>query len=210
MPDQRALFHTGAGEKFVLLPSFITSLILFNDVLLRKEWFSGFNSTHLWNSTESRSYGCTTRSLISLALARLAEHPREWRKYHSLRKEYYWPQMTNEFYTTLKDFRKCTSNKSAGMRPCSLKLFQPSDQLEFVEVDMQGPLPKTVNGNLFVLGMTDHYPRLTRAVLASRKTASHVASWSMDNCVNPYWFFTHLLIKNKTQFVSSAKHCAPF
>jgi hypothetical protein len=49
-------------------------------------------------------------------------------------------------------------------RTSFLKLFPASGPLEYVDLDILGPLPKTEHGNKFLLVMTDRLSKLTRTV----------------------------------------------
>lgn len=48
--------------------------------------------------------------LYHLHYPTLARHPGERRMHYSIQREYYWPHMSNEVYTTVRDCQKCTVN----------------------------------------------------------------------------------------------------
>lgn len=64
-----------------------------------------------------------------------------------------------------------------------------SDPLEFVAMYILGTLPKTSNGNQFVILMIVSYSKLTRVVPESKKTASHAALTVIDNGDYALWYF---------------------
>lgn len=72
----------------------------------------------------------------------------------------------------------------------------------FVSLDILGLCLKVLNDSQFVLGMIDHYSKLTRAVLTSKKTASHIVSLSMDNWIILHGIPMHGLADNGMQFVN--------
>lgn len=66
-------------------------------------------------------------------------------------------------------------------------------------MDILGLLPKMLNGNQFVLVMTDHY---SRAVPTCKTTALHIASIFMDLWILPYEIPAPMLTNNGIQVVS--------
>lgn len=45
----------------------------------------------------------------------LAGHPNERRMYDPMRKELYWPRMTNDVYSKVREFRSCAKKRIDGM-----------------------------------------------------------------------------------------------
>lgn len=74
-----------------------------------------------------------------------------------------------------------------------LQLSPESGQLGFVTMDILGPLPKTLNGNQFLLVVTDRCSKLARSVHTSETAASHTASLFMGNWIIPYDIATQVL-----------------
>lgn len=71
-----------------------------------------------------------------------------------------------------------------------IQLFSPSGLLEFIEIDILGPLllrlPRTRSGNQFVVLNTDRYSTLARAVPPSQLSSTHVAHIFINNWVVTY------------------------
>jgi Integrase zinc binding domain len=80
---------------------------------------------------------------------RTAGHPGTTRMFRSMRKNYFWSGMANDVAEIVTSF---------------LKLFPASGPLEYVSMDILGPLPKTDHGNRFLLVITDRFSKLTRMV----------------------------------------------
>lgn len=79
--------------------------------------------------------------------------------------------MSNYEYTTFSSCSTCAQNGTQPKFIHELQLFPESCQLEFIEIDIFGPLPHTVNGNQFAIVMTDRYSKDTRAMLAWKDIA---------------------------------------
>ncbi|CDF40971.1 unnamed protein product [Chondrus crispus] len=96
---------------------------------------------------------------------RLARHPGGTRMYDTLRREYYWPHMANNVYSTVRNCQSCSATRSTIVRhQKDIKLFPAAGPLEFVAMDLLGPLPKTAHGNQFVLVITDLFSKLTCSI----------------------------------------------
>jgi len=83
-----------------------------------------------------------------------------------------------------------------------MRLFPANGPLEFVAIDILGPLLRTARGNKFLLVISDRYTKLTRTVPMTRITASAVAK-----AFAVHWAFTYgppalLVSDNGKQFAS--------
>lgn len=133
----------------------------------------------------------------------LAGHPGARRMYDSIRREFYWPHMANDVYQVVKESNSCA--RMRGTRHAHqkhLRLFPANGPLEFVAMDLLGPLPKTTKGNQNVLVITARYSKLTRAVPLTKTTANHVATAFLENWVISYEIPNYLLTDNGLQFVA--------
>ena len=68
----------------------------------------------------------------------------------------------------------------------NLKLFPAAGSLEFVAIDLLGPLPKTAHGNQHVLVTTDRFSKFTRSIPLRTTIYSVVVTESLDNWVYVY------------------------
>jgi transposase InsO family protein len=101
-------------------------------------------------------------------------------------------------------FRHCTvgakNRVTERNRTSLLKLFPANGPLEFVAMDILGPLPKTENGNRFLLVISDRLSKLTRTVPLRSITALAVAKAFCDAWVFSYGPPRYQLTDNGTQF----------
>lgn len=118
---------------------------------------------------------------------RLAGHPGGTRLYLTLRRDYYWPSMGNDVHAVARDCASCTHMRGTvfNHQKC-LKLFPASGSLEFVAMDLLGPLSKSKGGFTSVLVITDHFSKLTRAIPMKSTTASAVDQSFLDNWIYVY------------------------
>lgn len=65
-----------------------------------------------------------------------------------------------------------------------LTSFPESGHLEFVAMDVLGPLPRMDIGNQFIVVMADRFSKLPREVTMTRTAASHIASALLDHWNN--------------------------
>lgn len=63
--------------------------------------------------------------------------------YDTVCKKSYRPRGANNVCTTVKDCQFCARHRRANKKQQKLHLFPPAGLLEFVAVDISGPLPKT-------------------------------------------------------------------
>ena len=125
------------------------------------------------------------------------------RMYDTLRRDFYWPNMANDVATVVRNCTSCA--KVRGVKHSHqhfLKLFPAAGPLEYVAIDILGPLPKSAKGNQYILVITDRYIKLARAIPLATTTASVVAETFLDHWVYPYGMPNYLLTDNGTQFVS--------
>jgi transposase InsO family protein len=83
-----------------------------------------------------------------------------------------------------------------------MKLVPENEPLEFVAIDILGPLPKTAHGNRFLLVISDRFSKLTRTVPMRTNTALAVAKAFCDHWVFAYGPPRFLLSDNGTQFTA--------
>lgn len=109
--------------------------------------------------------------------------------------------MVIENYMTVRDCPECFQRISPKKQKRPLKLFLPSDRLEFIAMDILLPLPNTLEANLFVWLMSERYRKLKRAVLKNNMPASRIASLFMHYCVVTYGTLTDVLTDNQPQII---------
>jgi len=94
-----------------------------------------------------------------------------------MRKAYYWPSMVTDIHSTITKCTTCAQNRLALRRQTTpLTLFQATEPLTELSVDIFGPIPASKKGNRFILVITDRFAKLTKCVALRRITAMSVAS----------------------------------
>ena len=128
---------------------------------------------------------------------RLAGHPGAIRMYYTLRREYYWPMMASDVYNTVKECSSCASVRGTLFKHQKyLKLFPAAGPLEFIAIDILGPLPKTRKGNQVVLVITDRFSKICRAIPLPNQKAVTLAEAFLNNWIYPYGAPLYLLTDN--------------
>lgn len=134
---------------------------------------------------------------------RMMGHPGGTRMYHTLRRAYYWPSMAVDVYGTVRVCTSCSKERVTLRKHKSfMKLFPATAPLEFVAVDILGPLRRTASGNEHLLVMTDRFSKLTRTAPLSSITAYAVAKTFCESWVFTYGPPVYLLSDNGGQFTS--------
>ena len=111
--------------------------------------------------------------------------------------------MANDAFSTVRNCASCAAARRALVRhQKDLKLFPAAEPLDFVAMDLLGPLPKTAHGNRHVLVMTDQFTKLTRRILLRTTTASVVANAFLDNWVYVYSAPRYVLTDNGPRFAA--------
>lgn len=134
---------------------------------------------------------------------RLAGHPGGYKLYATLRREYYWPFMANDAYQLVKDCQSCTEVRGTTRKHLrKLSLFPATGPLEFVAMDYLGPLPRTPQGNQYVLVITDRFSKLARALPMKTMKAEPTARAFLESWAYVYGPPQHLLTDNGSNFTS--------
>jgi len=136
--------------------------------------------------------------------ATVAAHPGMNRMYYTMRQAYFWPSMVTEIHTTITKCTTCAQNRLALRRHTTpFTLFQATEPLTELSVDIFGSIPASKKGNRFMLVITDRFAKLTKCVPLRRITAMSVASAIIDACVSSYGPPDRILSDQGPQFMSS-------
>jgi Integrase zinc binding domain len=131
----------------------------------------------------------------------VAAHPGVLKMYAAMRLRFYWNNMHKEVEEIVRRCTVCAKNRVTERKRTSfLKLFPASGPLEFVAMDILGPLPKTEHGNRFLLVIYDRFSKLTRTLPLRTITALGVAKAFCDAWLFSYGPPSYLLTDNGTQF----------
>jgi Integrase zinc binding domain/Integrase core domain len=135
---------------------------------------------------------------------RSSVHPGGTRLFASLRRDFFWPPMAADCraFVTLCPF--CARKELKGKRRSTkfLKLLPPSGPLEFISIDILGPLLKTKSGHQYLVINSDRFSKLTRAVPVRNVTAETVEIAFFNEWRSLYGIPLVLLSDNSPQFAS--------
>jgi transposase InsO family protein len=93
--------------------------------------------------------------------------------------------------------------KRGPKRTVPLTIFSPIRPLEFVAIDVSGPLPTTPRGNRFVLCITDRFSKMCVAVPLPDQTATTVAQDLVYRWIAVFGIPLTLLSDNGSAFASN-------
>ena len=76
-----------------------------------------------------------------------AGHPEGSKMYDTLRTQFYWLNMTMKVFQTARDCRDCAQSHGTRYRhQKKMTLFRASPLLDYISIDLLGPLIKSENG----------------------------------------------------------------
>jgi hypothetical protein len=134
-------------------------------------------------------------------IPRLAAHPGGTCMYATLRKSFYWLTMAKDIYQFVANCPSCAKSRlKRNRRTNYLKLFPPSQPLEFISLDIVGPLPVTKFGNKYLVVFDDRYYKAKRVVAVPNITTETLARAFVLNWVAVYGISHLFLTNNGTQF----------
>ena len=111
--------------------------------------------------------------------------------------------MYREIEDAVRSCEQCARNNvQERSRVNNMQLFTAQEPLEFVAIDILGPLPKTAHGNRFLLVISDRFSKLTRTIPMRTTTALAVAKAFCTHWVFSYGPPRYLLSDNGTQFTA--------
>lgn len=127
------------------------------------------------------------RALYLAHYSALIGHPGRTRLYYNLRRQVYWPSMTMDVYSTVRNCIPCARERIIlGRHSSFLRLFPETAPLEFVGIDILGPLRKTGSGHEYILVITDRFAKM--AVIVPLKT---VTVYTVAKAFCERWLFVY-------------------
>ncbi len=145
-----------------------------------------------------------TRLLFLAHHTPLSGHPGIAKQFYTMRREVYWPTMIADIrrvsyscYTCARERLKLRSHQSP------LKLFPAVKPLESVALDILGPLPKTSQGHIFSLFMTDRFSTMTHTVPLKNLTALTIEKWVVEFWILRYGPPAVVVTDSGSQFASN-------
>lgn len=132
----------------------------------------------------------------------MAGHSGQQHMYDTLSGAYYWQHWANDVYITIAECKSCVQNGSLHRHKRPFQLFPTSKPLEFIALDIINPLSEKNQSSQYIFFTTDHYLKLTRAILLFKTLFTHVADVLLDHWMLLFGNLTYLLTDNGSQFVS--------
>jgi transposase InsO family protein len=129
-------------------------------------------------------------------------HPGATKLTAALSRQWFWPSMARECVAVVRSCPACVAKrlKRGPKQSVPLTIFPPIRPLEFVAIDVLGPLPTTPRGNRFVLCITDRFSKMSIAVRLREQTASVVAQTLVDRMIDVFGILVTLLFDNGSAF----------
>lgn len=143
------------------------------------------------------------RALYLAHYTPVSGHPGISRQYYTMRRTFYWPSMISDIQKMCKDCHTCAKERTRlRSHQSPMKLFPATEPLEFVAIDILGPLPRSTKGHQYILVITDRFTKLTRVTPLHSITAIAVAKAFIDDWVFSYGAPARLLSDNGSQFTA--------
>lgn len=99
--------------------------------------------------------------------------------YIFMKQRWTWPKMLEDIKKYVEHCDTCRKFKS-GMKKLEIQKVPLGQPFSCIGIDIVGPLPKTENGNCFIIIATDHLTRWAEASALKAKTAKNVAKFIME------------------------------
>ena len=123
--------------------------------------------------------------------------------YSTLRRSYYWPNMSGDVQEYVSKCTPCIRTKVTQYRPRrELRLFPATEPLSFVALDLLGVLPKSKTGHDYVLVITDRFTEFMRAIPLKSTTSQTVIDTFLTYGAYAYGLPDRLLSENSPQFTA--------
>ena len=123
--------------------------------------------------------------------------------YYQVRKDWYWPALAVDCYTTVRNCPHCAKNRiklRKNVKP--LQLFPATEPLASACIDILGEFITTRRRNKYLLVITDRFTKLTKTAPMKGISSAEVARTFIDNWVFNYGPPTELISDNGSCFAS--------
>lgn len=133
----------------------------------------------------------------------LAGHAGERLLYDSLESEFYWLYMANDAYATGADCQSCAAKETRDHHRKELRLFPAARPLQFVEMDILGPVPEEKSSNQHVIVLTGQRTKLSTTILVTNEGSTNAATVLWKVSVIRYGTQPYLSTDKGLQLVSN-------
>jgi hypothetical protein len=119
--------------------------------------------------------------------------------FEKIRLRYYWPQMYKNIKSYVQSCDQCQRRgKYKRIEPFHpIPVFEPFYQ---IGIDIVGPLPRTKNGNRYIVVAIDYLTKWPEAKALPLVTAENVATFIYENIICQYRCPTKILSDRRTHF----------
>lgn len=121
--------------------------------------------------------------------------------YEKLKNEVYWKGMSNDIRKYIQSCEKCMVSKVKPINREQMTITRtPVEPFEILVVDTVGPLPKSTNGNKYIITMMCELSKFLITVPAPDNTANTTARILMENFILKYGMLKELKTDRGTEF----------
>jgi hypothetical protein len=121
--------------------------------------------------------------------------------YRRIKIRYYWPQLFNDVRRYVRTCDECQrrgkNRRTEPLHP--IKIGQPFDR---IGMDIVGPLPKTKNGNMYIVVATEYLTKWPEACAIPNAKASSVVSFFYEDIICRHGCPKEILTDRGTHFVN--------
>lgn len=103
----------------------------------------------------------------------------------------------------------CTLIRRDNTKRRKIRLFTPAGAVDFVTIDMLGPLPETESGHKYVVVITNGYSKLTKAIKTTRTTATKIVNIFKEHGVLNLGILSTVLMDNGPNFPANSLPHSP-
>jgi hypothetical protein len=141
-----------------------------------------------------------------------AGHPGGRKMFYTLSQHFYWSTMVPDIYHYVKKCYQCTKeNSDLVKRHKALKLFPADGPLEFIAIDILGPLTKTKAGNQYLLVISDRFSKLVRTIpLRTITTYTVAVAFAIIGLLFMEYLNYYYLIMELSSILNSFRHAARY
>lgn len=131
-------------------------------------------------------------------------HMGTYKTYHRLAEKFYWPKMRNDVASYIRRCQACLMSKPDRRAPAGKLLGRPDvvRPWQTICVDLVGPLPKSLHGNMYVLSCLDYFSKFVLLFPLRTANAKSICRQIEDNVFCLFGVPAIIICDNGKQFVS--------
>lgn len=102
--------------------------------------------------------------------------------YKFIKNSYFWPNMREEIYETIKSCTKCLAYNENNVKTGYYPLLT-GESMERIGIDLIGPLPETKLGNKYIIVAIDYKKKYVFMKAIPKKTANQIAKFIFNDII---------------------------